>query len=273
MTEQDKKLAELEAKAVAEATATADDSFTPSPTLMNHAEPQVLMDQVDGPSLKNYEAKESIYVGKSVPVALRSKLEVPINVTAPGSVVEYKVETRTYDISFGITAEREEGVTVVKSTGRVESHVAPVSGKFLVGSVPCLLKFEFDNSYSMFREKLLSYRVVVTPPSVKTLVEGRRRRAKACQRALSTDLSDVAVKHSSAVARKKDLEDKIAKLNQELHEAKQQLEMVATEESDLKTRVDLRKGQTALLEERLTRGWIDEPEEMKPQQQQQNGGQ
>ena len=107
-------MAELEAKAVAEATATADDSFMPSPSLLNASSPQALLQQVDGPSLSGYEAKESVYVGKSVPVALRGKMEVPIHVTAPGSIVEFAIESKAYDISFSVVAEREEGITVVK---------------------------------------------------------------------------------------------------------------------------------------------------------------
>lgn len=99
---------------MAEATATADDSFVPSPSLLNASSAKALLQQVDGPSLKDYEGKESVYVGRSVPVAVRSKVTVPIHVTAPGSVVEYAVESKGYDISFGITAEREEGVTIVK---------------------------------------------------------------------------------------------------------------------------------------------------------------
>jgi hypothetical protein len=104
----------MEAKAVAAATATADDSFIPSPSLLNASTPEALLKQVDGPSLAEYEGKDSVYVGRSVPVAVRSRITVPIHVTAPGSVVEYAVESKLYDISFGITAEREEGVTIVK---------------------------------------------------------------------------------------------------------------------------------------------------------------
>jgi hypothetical protein len=111
---------DMEAKAVAEATATADDSFVPSPSLLNASTPQALLQQVDGPSLKDYEGKESVYVGRSVPVAVRSKITVPIHVTAPGSVVEYAVESKDYDVSFGITAEREEGVTIVKVRRRIQ---------------------------------------------------------------------------------------------------------------------------------------------------------
>ena len=112
--EESSRMAELEAKAVAEATATADESFTPSPSLLNASSPQALLQQVDGPSLSGYEAKESVYVGKSVPIALRAKMEVPIHVTAPGSIVEYAIESKGYDISFSVVAEREEGITVVK---------------------------------------------------------------------------------------------------------------------------------------------------------------
>jgi hypothetical protein len=75
-----------------------------------------LLQQVDG----EYEGKESVYVGRSVPVPVRSKITVPIHVTAPGSVVEYAVESKFYDISFGITAEREEGVTIVKVRHKME---------------------------------------------------------------------------------------------------------------------------------------------------------
>jgi hypothetical protein len=53
-------------------------------------------------------------VGRAVPIAAGGKLNIPINVSTPGSVVAYAVELKAYDINFSITAEREEGVTVVK---------------------------------------------------------------------------------------------------------------------------------------------------------------
>jgi hypothetical protein len=109
-----KRLQALEAKAVAEATATADAAYIPSPSLLNAPTAAPLLKQVDGPSLQQYEGKESVYVGRNVPLAAGGTLSVPIQVSAPGSVVEYAVENKTYDFAFGITAEREEGVTVVK---------------------------------------------------------------------------------------------------------------------------------------------------------------
>jgi hypothetical protein len=109
-----KRLQALEAKAVAEATATADAAFQPSPSLLNASTASALLAQIDGPSLTKYEGKESVYVGRSVPVAAGGELTVPIQVTTPGSVVEYAVENKQYDIGFSITAEREEGITIVK---------------------------------------------------------------------------------------------------------------------------------------------------------------
>lgn len=115
-----KRLQALEAKAVAEATATADAAFIPSPSILNATTAEPLLQQVDGPSLADYfdpdsaAGKESIYVGRSVPIAAGATLTIPIQVSSPGSVVEYSVENKAYDFGFAITAERDEGVTIVK---------------------------------------------------------------------------------------------------------------------------------------------------------------
>ena len=111
----DKRIQALEAKAVAEATATADSQFVPSVSLMNSTDPMAIMKQVDGLNdLSDYEEKESVYVGRSVPIAAGGALEIPIQVGTPGSVVEYAVENKQYDFAFSITAERDDSVTLVK---------------------------------------------------------------------------------------------------------------------------------------------------------------
>ena len=110
-----KRIQALEAKAVAEATATADAQYVPSVTLMNSNDPRSILRQVDGLSdLADYEEKESIYVGRSVPITAGGALEIPIQVATPGSVVEYAVENKQYDFGFSITAERDDSVTLVK---------------------------------------------------------------------------------------------------------------------------------------------------------------
>jgi hypothetical protein len=92
----------------------SDAAFRPSPALLNAQSASALLKSVDGPDLESYSGKESIYVGRSVPIAAGSSLNVPIQVATPGSIVEYAVEILNYDIAVSITAEREEGITVVR---------------------------------------------------------------------------------------------------------------------------------------------------------------
>lgn len=107
-----------EAKALAEATAKQDEDFTPSLSLLNADSPDALMQQVDGyVSLDSYKTDENVFSGKRIPVAAKKKLQVPINVIAPGSVVEYTIQSKEYDIAFSVSAKREEGTTVVKVSG------------------------------------------------------------------------------------------------------------------------------------------------------------
>ncbi len=101
--------AELEARAIAQAMQSADESYVPSPSLLASDDPEALLSQVDGPSLATLYSKPVVYQARSVPVALRAKLDIPIHVTAGGSVIECEFMTEDYDIAFGVTAEREEG--------------------------------------------------------------------------------------------------------------------------------------------------------------------
>ena len=105
---------EMEARAVDKAKETADAAFRPSPSILNARSAAVLLQQVDGPPLHESDGKESVYVGRSIPVAAGDTLTVPSQVSTPGSVVEYAVELKSHDISFGIVAEREEGITIVR---------------------------------------------------------------------------------------------------------------------------------------------------------------
>ena len=276
-------LADMEARAVAEAKATADAAFRPSPSILNAKSPAALLQQVDGPSLDSYDAKESVYVGRSIPVAAGGKLTVPIQVSTPGSVVAYAMEIKEYDIDFGILAEREEGTTMVRvsantildaavlctlthsfvscgsqESSRVEVVDSPVTQKFLVGTVPCLVNFSFDNEFSWFREKLVSYKITVTPPSKESLAAGRRRRAKACLKAVDEDYKAAANRLEATSKQRGALQTEIQRLRQTLQEQEKSLHVAETEEKWLLERVALRKQQDALLRKRLIHGWTDE---------------
>lgn len=255
-----KRIQALEAKAVAQATATADSLYTPSVSLMNSNDPMAILNQVDGLSdLSEYQDKESVYVGRSVPITAGGSLEIPIQVGTPGSVVEYGVENKQYDFAFSITAERDESITIVKEKSRVDaSKDGPITGKFLVGSVPCWIRFKFENDYSWLREKVISYRVTVTPPSLETLHAGRRRRAKACLKAVGDDLKSADKRRRAANDQLTLLESELEELRLEIAQKSRSLEAAKGEAKWCTDRVNLRTEQMNILEDRLENGWEDE---------------
>ena len=255
---QSQKNAELEARAIAQAMQSADASYVPSPSLLASDEADPLLSQVDGPSLVNFNSKPSVYQAKAVPVALRAKFDVPIHVTAGGSIVEYEITTDVYDISFGVTAEREEGVTNVKESARVDSHLEPVTGKFLVGSVPCALIFSFDNEYSWFREKRVTYKITVTPPRTTNIIKGRRLRAKKALDVVTNDKKEIEERYETAVSERSTLEKEVNKLEKEIEEKKKTLAKTAREEEWLEKKRSVRSEQIKMLNQRLKKGWADE---------------
>jgi len=109
------------------------------------------------------------------------------------------------------------------------------------------------------REKNISYRVTVTPPSADILLGGRRRRAKACQKAVMEDLDSAKQRLITVMTQKKELENDLRILMKSLEEKKVLMEEAAKESSWLQTRVDLRVTQASMLNDRLTKGWPDEP--------------
>lgn len=255
-----KRIQALEAKAVAEATATADAQYVPSVSLMNSNDPFAILGQVDGLSdLSDYEEKESVYVGRSVPITAGGSLEIPIQITTPGSVVEYAVENKQYDFGFSITAERDDSVTLVKEQTRVDaSKDGPIIGKFLVGSVPCWIRFKFDNDFSWIREKVVSYKITVTPPSLETLRAGRRRRARACLKAVTDDFKSADKRRRAAGDQLTVLETELEDLRLELAQKTKSLQAAKDEERWCTDRLKLRAEQKKLLEDRLDHGWDDE---------------
>lgn len=127
-----------------------------------------------------------------------------------------------------------------------------------MGTVPCLIHFSFDNEHSYFREKIVSYKITVTPPSKDSLAAGRRRRAKACLKAVEDDLQTATTRHTAASKQKASLQKEVAKLMEELAEKKKSWQVAEKEEAWLKERKTLRMEQQKLLLERLEHGWKDE---------------
>eukprot|EP00539_Tryblionella_compressa_P019785 CAMPEP_0178871246 /NCGR_PEP_ID=MMETSP0747-20121128/7504_1 /TAXON_ID=913974 /ORGANISM="Nitzschia punctata, Strain CCMP561" /LENGTH=216 /DNA_ID=CAMNT_0020538413 /DNA_START=13 /DNA_END=660 /DNA_ORIENTATION=+ len=168
MNEASRMSAENRNQALNKAIADSDDNYVPPETVLDSLSPEAFLEQVDGPSMYRYEAKEATYTGRSVKVYGESSLDVPIRITAPGSVVEYTVEKRSYDFGLGITAKLDQGgITVVKD-------MAPFDG---------------STAISERQQKTMSDQILdVIPPSKDVLLSGRRRRAKAGLRALDKDI-------------------------------------------------------------------------------------
>lgn len=121
-----------------------------------------------------------------------------------------------------------------------------------------MVHFRFDNDYSWMREKVVSYRVTVTPPSLQTLGAGRRRRAKACLRAVQEDLGSASARWDQATDQRTVLEGELEQLKLEVEQKERALRAVVDEERWCKERVQLRKEQQASLQDRLDHGWEDE---------------
>jgi hypothetical protein len=135
---------------------------------------------------------------------------------------------------------------------------SPVTQKFLVGTTPCLLRFTFDNSYSWMREKHVTYKITVTPPSKDSLLDGRRRRATACVKTIMDDLQAAESRYKATISDGKKLTTAVKQLEQQLHDAQLALAVTIREEEQLQQRKELRLQQQTLLQQRLDTGWEDE---------------
>ena len=130
--------------------------------------------------------------------------------------------------------------------------------KFLVGTIPCMIKFTFTNDYSWMREKLVSYKITVTPPSKESLLQSRRSRASTCLKVVQAEMKKEVPRLEEVQKKKKALETNVENLKKQLEEKQKELEDAAKEETFLKERKALRTEQERLLNERLKSGWKDE---------------
>ena len=121
-----------------------------------------------------------------------------------------------------------------------------------------MLQFDFTNEYSWMREKIVSYKITVTPPSRESLAAGRRRRATACLKAVDDDLQTAKSRLETTTIQKNSLYQEVTKLSKALEDAKKAYTVAEKEETWLQERKTLRLEQQKLLKQRLTKGWPDE---------------
>ena len=108
------------------------------------------------------------------------------------------------------------------------------------------------------REKLVSYKITVTPPSKESLLESRRSRATTCLKVVQADMKKETPRLEAVQKQKTELDAQVKSLEKQLEEKKKELEAAKKEETTLKERKALRVEQEKRLNERLKNGWKDE---------------
>lgn len=242
----------------------------PSATMLNSSNPQTLISFVDSNKLQQSDFNESVYQGRALPVPAGDVLEIPIIIRGPSnSVVEYTMESGEFDISFGIIVlngesdvdgddvENSDDMTILERK-RVDSHLSPITGQFLIRTVPCTVLITFDNTYSFMRSKEVTYRITITPPSMDEALASRRRRAKAGLEAVQEDAKSAESRLISVISQRQELEAEIEKLQKMVMEKSKSKLVAEKEEGWLKKRLEMREVQEEMLNVRLENGWEDE---------------
>jgi ParB-like chromosome segregation protein Spo0J len=226
-------------EAVNKAISASDDNYVPPQTVLDSKSLNPLLEQVDGPSLLKYDGKEATYSGRSTKVYGGSTLDIPIRDSAPGSIVEYTIEKKSYDFGLGIIAKLDQGgTTIVKPMtpfdGRDVMADRPrqktQSDQVLVGagSVPCTLNFKFENKFSWITE--VSYKIRVIPPSAELLLAGRRRRAAASMQALDNDIGQTNIILNEVYNQGSILQNEVDTLTQQVQYMESNLQQTREEE-------------------------------------------
>lgn len=124
--------------------------------------------------------------------------------------------------------------------------------------MPCALIFSFDNEYSWFREKRVTYKITVTPPRTTNIIKGRRLRAKKALDVVTNDKKEIEERYETAVSERSTLEKEVNKLEKEIEEKKKTLAKTVREEEWLEKKNKIRSEQIKMLNQRLKKGWADE---------------
>jgi len=226
-------------EAVNKAISASDGNYVPPQTVLDSKSLNPLLEQVDGPSLLKYDGKEATYSGRSTKVYGGSTLDIPIRVSAPGSIVEYTIEKKSYDFGLGIIAKLDQGGTTIvkpmipfdgKDVMADRPRQKTQSDQVLVGagSVPCTLNFKFENKFSWITE--VTYKIRVIPPSADLLSAGRRRRAAASMQALDNDIGQTNVILNEVYNQGSFLQNEVDTLTQQVQYMESNLQQTREEE-------------------------------------------
>ena len=117
-----------------------------------------LFHNLDAPFLQydKHKVDPILWQAKEFPVQIRHEVKVP---AVAGSTVKFTFLTVNGDINFSLQyITNTNMVEVIREPIREPSHVEPIKGSYKA-DYDVVFTFIFDNSYSWFTDKLLSYNI------------------------------------------------------------------------------------------------------------------
>lgn len=102
---------------------------------------------------------------QTIRLAKRSSHKIELRVQQDGSIINWTFKTNGHDLGYALCRRRNDGSVeeCIPST-RVDCHVLPEEG-FFTCTAQGLYIFKFDNTYSWFTDKLVTFDVNVALPT------------------------------------------------------------------------------------------------------------
>ena len=183
-------------------------------------------------SFINFDEKSAPIVFRASDMLLQKVFELPIRVTQPGSTILYSFSTVQGDVSFAayfLSVDSRPQETVIEPH-RVPSDVENITGRFKAGREGTLV-IKFDNSFSWFTPKYLTYLIELNQPSGTLADSHRCNKSRALLTMLveetprlSSELLQSMKESSSIRSEMLDLEVQMKQLQLQLEEKKQALQ-------------------------------------------------
>ena len=157
---------------------------------------------------------------------------------------------------------------------RVDSHVSPTTGVLNCPPPPCVVSLVFDNHYSWFSDKSLTYHAILVPPSEVVAKRAMSSRLSTIAANASVDVKEATARMGKSVRTAKTLEVEVEELEEELKRKREALERAKGEEVYLRDRVTFREKQMVGVKERLERieKDIQEAEKREKEEEREEGG-
>ena len=180
---------------------------------------------------------------KSTDCYVQKSFELPIPMLA-GSKVKYFFTTSGGDISFSTKFQSSSGSEVIFSESRVPSDIEPYTGQFKSPKEGTLV-LNFDNSYSWFTAKLLSYSIELFQPAFTVADNNRCLKSKSMLVATVEDTRRAELRLAVSKERMDvlnseipSLESKLSILVADLNSKKLNLDKAYSEAEEMSARIE-----------------------------------